>query len=243
MAEITSENVSIVIPAYAEELRIERTVTELCELARTFPRLQEILIIAEPSGDATAGVARAAAGDSSLVTVCENAGHRGKGFAVREGMMKATGEIIFFMDADLSVPLHYVVSFVNHLDLHPEVNVAIGCRRHPQSVIHVRQHFLREQAGRGFNRVARLLGLTRRKDTQCGFKAFRRDAARSIFSRTRVDEFAFDVEALLIAKKLHLRVEELPVEWINDRDTKFRSFRDGWRSFRDLLRLRIRRDF
>ena len=243
MTENPNGSVSIVIPAYAEERRIKRAVLELSALAKSFPRLKEILLIVEPSGDATAAVARQAAGDSPIVRVQETAEHRGKGFAIREGMMRATGDIVFFMDADLSVPLRHVASFVAHLEAHPETAIAIGCRRHPQSIIRVRQHFLREQAGRMFNRVVRLLWLSRSKDTQCGFKAFRRSAAREIFSRVRLEGFAFDVEALLIAHHLRRRVEELPVEWINDRDTKFRSFRDGWRSFRDLLRLRFRRDF
>ena len=153
-------------------------------------------------------------------------------------MLRAAGDIIFFMDADLSVPLRYVAPFVAHLDAHPDVDVAIGSRRHPGSEVTVRQNLLREKAGRWFNRVVRGLGLSESKDTQCGFKAFRRAAAREIFSRAQIDGFAFDTEALFIARCLGLRVDELPVEWINDRDTKFRPCRDGWCSFRDLLRVR-----
>jgi len=136
------------------------------------------------------------------------------------------------------VPLRYVSPFVAHLDAHPETAAAIGNRRHPSSVISKRQPFLRERAGRGFNHVVRALGLSASKDTQCGFKAFRRQAAREIFTRARIDGFAFDAEALLIAERLGLRVDELPVEWINDEHTKFHPWRDGWRSARDLWRVR-----
>jgi dolichyl-phosphate beta-glucosyltransferase len=172
------------------------------------------------------------------VQVRENPAHRGKGFAIRTGMLAASGEIIFFMDVDLSVPLRHVADFVAHLDAHPETAAAIGCRRHPDSVVSRRQHFLRERAGRAFNRVVRALGLSPSKDTQCGFKVFRRDAAREIFARARIDGFAFDTEILLLAQKSGFCVDELPVEWINDRETKFRPLRDGWRSFCDLLRVR-----
>lgn len=240
MAESDPGSVSIVIPAYAEEHRIGRAVAEVCALARGFPRLREVLVMVEPSGDRTAAVAREAADGDPLVVVHEGAAHRGKGFAVREGMVQAGGDIIFFMDADLSVPLSHVKPFVAHLDAHPATGVVIGCRRHAESRITRRQHPLREQAGRMFNHAVRVLGLSPSKDTQCGFKAFRRPAAREIFSRARIDGFAFDAEALHLAGCLGVRVDELPVEWINDDETKFRAWQDGWRSFFDLLWMRFR---
>jgi dolichyl-phosphate beta-glucosyltransferase len=183
-------------------------------------------------------LARQAAEGDSVVQVRENPVHRGKGFAVRTGMLAASGDIIFFMDADLSVPLRYVAPFIAHLEAHPQTAAVIGSRRHPESVVSKRQHFLRERAGRAFNHVVRALGLSPSKDTQCGFKAFRRAAAREIFSRAKIDGFAFDTEVLLLARKLGLRVDELPVEWINDEETKFRPLRDGWRSAWDLWRVR-----
>ena len=238
MTEKPSGDVSIVVPAYAEEARIGAAVRGLCAYAREFPRLREVLVVVEPSGDRTGEAARQAAGGDPLVRVVENAEHRGKGFAVRQGMLAAAGEIVFFMDADLSVPLRHVAPFVAHLDAHPETAAAIGNRRHPGSLIGKRQHFLRERAGRGFNHLVRALGLSASRDTQCGFKAFRRPAAREIFSRAQIDGFAFDAEVLLIAQRFGLRVDELPVEWVNDQETKFRPVRDGWRSFCDLLRVR-----
>lgn len=241
MTETPCGDVSIVVPAYAEERRIGATVRALLALAKEFPRLVEVIVVVEPGTDRTADVAREAAVGSALVTVYERSGRRGKGAAVREGMLMARGEIVFFMDADLSVPLRHVPLFVSHLDAHSETDVVMGDRRHPQSVICVRQNFFRERAGRIFNCVVRLLRLSRSKDTQCGFKAFRREAAREIFSRTRLDGFSFDVEALFIARHLGLRTDELPVEWINGSDTKFQVCSDGWRSFGDLLRVRCAR--
>jgi dolichyl-phosphate beta-glucosyltransferase len=238
MTETARGKVSIVVPAYAEERRIGPAVVALKAFAAEFPRLTEVLVVVEPSGDRTADVARDAAGAGRLFTIIENDVHRGKGHAVRTGMMRAAGDIIIFMDADLSVPLEYVRAFVAHLDAHIETDIAIGNRRHPSSNIARRQHPLRENAGCLFNRVARGLGLTASDDTQCGFKAFRRKAAREVFRRARLDGFSFDVEVLLIARILGFRVDELPVEWLNDEDTKFRPFRDGWRSLFELLRLR-----
>lgn len=238
MTEKLPADVSIVVPAFAEERRIGRCVKELRRLAADLDRLREVIVVVEPSGDCTAEVARAAAGGDPLVKMRENAVHRGKGFAVRTGMLEATGEIIFFMDADLSVPLHYVAPFVAHLDANPQTAAVIGSRRHPQSIVSKRQNFLRERAGRAFNHFVRALGLSPSKDTQCGFKVFRRSAAREIFRRAQIDGFAFDTEVLLLARKLGLRVDELPVEWINDEETKFRPLSDGWCSFRDLLRVR-----
>lgn len=238
MTETPPGDVSIVVPAYREERRIGTAVRELSALAAGFPRVGEVLIVVEPGGDRTAEIAREAAQSSPVIAVIESDVHLGKGHSVRRGMLQASGELIFFMDADLSVPLSYVAPFVAHMDANPLVDIAIGSRRHRGSIVRVRQNFFREQSGRWFNRAVRLMGLGSSKDTQCGFKAFRRTAARNIFSRAQIDGFAFDVEALCLARGLGLRIDELPVEWINDRDTKFRPLRDGWRSFSDLLRVR-----
>ena len=116
MPEIARRNVSIVVPAYAEEQRIGRTVAGLRRLAAGFPRLGEVLLVVEPSGDRTVEAARAAAGGDPLITIVETPDHRGKGFSVRTGMLRAAGEIVFFMDADLSVPLGHVAPFVAYLD-------------------------------------------------------------------------------------------------------------------------------
>jgi len=238
MAESDAPGVSIVVPAFREERRIGPTVHALGRLGSAYPRLREVLVVVEPGGDRTAEVTREAAAGHPLFRVVENPVHRGKGHAVRTGMMQARGDIVFFMDADLSVPLSYVGPFLDHLDGHAEIAAAIGNRRHPGSVITKRQHPLREKAGRVFNFFVRSLGLSAGGDTQCGFKAFRRTAARDIFGRAQIDGFAFDTEILLLASKLGYRVDELPVEWINDEETKFRPVRDGWRSFADLLRVR-----
>ena len=240
MTQSDRGDVSIVIPAFAEEARIGRAVQAVRAWGNEFPRWRELIVVVEPSGDATADEARRAAEGEPRVRVMENASHRGKGYAVRQGMMVAEGEIIFFMDADLSVPLCGVAPFVEHLDAHQGTAVVIGNRRHPLSRVTKRQSVWREKAGRGFNRVLRLFGLGEILDTQCGFKAFRRAAARDIFGRATVDGFAFDAEVLVLARQRGLRVDDLPVEWINDPETKFRPLVDGWQSFADLGKIRRR---
>jgi len=237
--------VSIIVPAWREEKRIGNAIDGLRQFADQYALLDDILIVVEPGGDQTAELARQKAGGDRRFRVVENSVHRGKGHAVRRGMLEARGDIIFFMDADLSVPLVYVPPFVTHFEQRPDLAGVIGNRRHPGSIITKRQHPLREKAGRVFNQVVRLLGLHVSRDTQCGFKAFRRAAAQQIFSQAQIDGFAFDTEILLLAQLHGMTIQELPVEWINDPQTKFRPVRDGFRSFYDLMRikrlLRLRR--
>jgi hypothetical protein len=153
-------------------------------------------------------------------------------------MRRARGEMVFYMDADLSVPLAEVTAFVRHLEAHPETGVVIGDRQHPRSRIVRRQSRLRERMGQTFNAILQRLALVRWRDTQCGFKAFRHAACREIFARQRLDGFAFDVEVLLLAEQLGYRVESLPVEWVNSTESKVRIVRDSARMLRDALRVR-----
>jgi len=232
--------VSIVIPARNEAARLPATIREI---RRAFPQEEwEFLIVVEPGTDDTAGASREAARGDERFRIHINPSAHGKGHAVKTGMLLARGDLIFFMDADLSVPLRFVGGFL------PEVgraDVLIGSRRHRDSVIAVRQPLARELAGRLFNRVLRYAGATRFADTQCGFKAFRREAAREIFSRVRQQGFGFDVEAVVLAEALGFRVLELPVEWADAPGSKVRPLRDGVRALVEavLAARRIRREY
>lgn len=209
------------IPAREEALRLPPSVRALRE---AFPREKwEFLIVVEPGNDDTAGAARAAAEGDARFRIVENPVARGKGYAVRTGMLAASGGLVFFMDADLSVSLDHVPRFLTAAAEDP-AEVFIASRRHPQSRIPVRQPFLREASGRFFNLALRWTGVTRLTDTQCGFKAFRRDAARDIFSRVRQDGFGFDVEALVWADVLGYRVRELPIVWADAKGSKVRPW-------------------
>ncbi|TSA37597.1 MAG: glycosyltransferase family 2 protein [Verrucomicrobiaceae bacterium] len=233
--------VSIVIPALNEAARLPASIREI---RRVFPdQPWEFLIVIELGTDDTEAVSReAAAGDGRFKFVI-NPTARGKGYAVKTGMLLAQGEVVFFMDADLSVPLRFIPSFLQEAGC-GGVDVLIGSRQHGSSVIAIRQSLSREIAGRLFNLALRLAGVTRFADTQCGFKAFRREAAWEIFSRVRQNGFGFDVEALAIAEALGFRVVELPVEWSDAPGSKLRPLRDGVSALCDavLAASRIRRN-
>jgi dolichyl-phosphate beta-glucosyltransferase len=230
--------VSIVVPAREEALRLPGSIRAMREEFPDEP--WEFLIVVEKSSDGTAQLAREAAGGDARFTIVENPVARGKGHAVKTGMMQARGGWIFFMDADLSVPLRFIRNFMIFFG---DTDVLLGSRRHRDSVIPVPQSFPRVAAGRLFNLSLRIFGVTRYKDTQCGFKAFKRDAARAVFSRLKQDGFGFDVEALLIAEKLGLRIRELPVEWSDVKGTSV-SPKNGLAALRDavLAARRVRRE-
>ena len=234
-------DLSIVIPAFRE---VRRLPPNLPRVARYCDALgltggYEVLVVVERGDDGTLETAREAAAPYPRVQVSDNGPQRGKGYAVRSGMLRATGGIVFFMDADLSTPLAEIGHFLDQFAAHPEVDVFIGNRRHAHSRIGRAQGLVRRHLGALFSRLVRgrvLPGTW--TDTQCGFKAFRARAAHEIFSRQSIDGFSFDVEVLALAVSLGLRVEDLPVEWHDADATRVRLWRDGWAMLRDLRRVR-----
>ena len=215
-------------------------LTALVEFFRGFTRTYEVLIVVEQSTDGTLEIAAKQVAQQAHFQVIDNGPKRGKGHAVRSGMQRARGEIVFYMDADLSVPLAEVPGFLQHFEQAPKTDVLIGNRQHAMSRITRRQSALREGMGKIFNRVLQTLALVDWRDTQCGFKAFRQAACREIFARQTVDGFAFDVEVLLLADRLGFRVEDLPVEWINSPESKVEIVADSLRMLRDAWRIRRR---
>ncbi len=196
----------------------------------------------EQSSDGTLEIARELAAQQAdsarRPEVIDNAVQRGKGHAVRSGMLRAQGDHVFYMDADLSVPLEAVDAFLRHFEEHPEVDVLIGNRQHPDARITRAQTWLRRSMGQTFNRILGVLALAETRDTQCGFKAFRQRAVRGIFERQQIDGFAFDVEVLLLAEKLGFKIGDLPVEWINSPESKVHILRDSLQMLRDAIRIR-----
>jgi glycosyltransferase involved in cell wall biosynthesis len=229
---------SLVIPAYHEARRLPRTLEELAKFGGGLGFPFEVLVVVERGRDETLEIAVAFAARQADFQVIDNPVQRGKGHAVRTGMLRARGEIIFYMDADLSVPLREVTAFLDHFRAHPEIDVLIGNRQHAGSRITRAQSWLRRTMGQTFNRILQAVTLAPARDTQCGFKAFRRAAARAIFSRQQLDGFAFDVEVLLLADRLGYRVADFPVEWINSPESKVRIVRDSLQMLRDALRVR-----
>ncbi|MCX7869615.1 MAG: glycosyltransferase, partial [Terrimicrobiaceae bacterium] len=202
---------SLVVPCRNEEARLPGTLEALTRHLAAGDPSWEILLVVEPSRDATPHLAAAAARRDPRIRALLNPEARGKGWAVRTGMLAALGDCVFFMDADLSVPPRFIGPFLEAIT--SGADVAIGSRRHPRSVIPTPQPPARVLAGRLFNLALRAAGATRFLDTQCGFKAFRREAARAVFSRVEAPGFGFDVEALAWAQALGLRVIEIPVNY------------------------------
>ncbi len=246
---------SIVIPAYNEAGRLPRNLPAIaacCDAldlpARAGLPLEwtagadsyEVLVMVERSTDGTLEKARAAAAPFPRIEVVDNGPQRGKGHAVRAGMLRAAGGIVLFMDADLSTPLDEIGKFLDHFAAHPGDDVLIGNRRHAGSYVGREQGSVRRNLGRLFNSLVLRAGLLPGglADTQCGFKAFRHTAAQEIFSRQKMDGFSFDVEVLALAAGLGLHVVDLPVAWYDEAATRVRLWRDGLTMLRDLQRVR-----
>jgi dolichyl-phosphate beta-glucosyltransferase len=200
----------------------------------------EVLIVVEHSTDGTLELAREATAEQANFHVVDNRFQRGKGYAVRSGIRQARGAVVFYMDADLSVPLEEIDRFLAHFEAHPEDDVLLGSRQHAASRIERRQSLLRQTMGKTFNRILRSLSLLPFRDTQCGFKAFRAKAAREIFTLQTIDGFAFDVEVLLLAQSLGCRISELPVRWLNSPESKVHIVRDSLRMLLDAITVRRR---
>jgi len=228
---------SIVIPAYNEERRLPSTLDAVFAWLEGSPYHDaEVLVVDDGSTDATAAFVERRMTQEPRLRLLRNPGNRGKGYAVRHGMLQAHGDWILFSDADLSAPIE---EFPRLLSAAQERNaaVAIGSRALDRSLIGVHQSRWREWSGILFNRVVRLTTGLPFSDTQCGFKLFHREGARRIFSLQRLDGFSFDVEDLFIAKSLGIATVEVPVRWNNVEGTKV-GMAQGIASFLDLLRIR-----
>jgi dolichyl-phosphate beta-glucosyltransferase len=230
------ETLSIVIPAYNEEQRLPATLDRITAYSEhSTLAVAEILVVDDGSRDRTAALAQARQG---IIRLVSNPGNRGKGYAVRNGMLAAKGDWILSSDADLSAPIGELEKLIAAARKEDAV-VAIGSRALNRKLVKVHQPMMRELSGRAFNLVMRMVTGLPFRDTQCGFKLFRKDAAREIFSRQVEEGFSFDVEDLMIARKLGLRSIEVPVEWSNVEGTKV-SLTQGMKSFADLVRIRSR---
>jgi dolichyl-phosphate beta-glucosyltransferase len=227
---LTDPDLSVVIPAYNEAERLPRSLARIVEFLRGWGGSYEVVVVDDGSTDGTA--ARIA--ESALVV--RHDANRGKGHAVRTGMLRARGRRRLMTDADLSTPIEELPRLMARLD--EGFGVVIASRAMEASRIEVRQPWYREGMGRLFNVFVRLIALPGLKDTQCGFKLFTAEAAADAFGPARLDGFSFDVETLFIAKKRGHRIAEVPVVWRNDAATRVGLWR-GFVAFTDLLRIRV----
>jgi dolichyl-phosphate beta-glucosyltransferase len=227
---------SIVVPAYNEQERIAPSLESLlAHIARRHWNA-EILVVNDGSTDHTGEIVSRIARQNPAVRLLANPGNRGKGYSVRHGLRQASGELVLFTDADLSTPIYEADKLFAALE--NGADIAIGSRWMESRLQTQRQPFHRQFVGRVFNLVLALTLRLNYRDTQCGFKAFRRRAAQALSSLQLVERWGFDAELLFLARKLGLKVREVPVEWAHDHRSKIRVFRDGFRMVADLLVVR-----
>lgn len=227
---------SLIIPAYNESARISATLEKVLAYVRRQGWTAEVLVVNDGSRDDTAELVRRFAVSHPSVRLIENPGNRGKGYSVRNGVLHASGDVVLFSDADLSSPIEEAPKLLAALN--DGADVAIGSRWLETKLQTERQPVLRQIAGRMYNLLLRMvLGLNYR-DTQCGFKAFTRQAAQAVFPLQRIERWGFDPEVLFLARKKGLKTAEIPVAWAHDDRSKINPIVDGIKMFGEMMKVR-----
>ena len=229
---------SVIIPCFNEAARIGATAGATIDYLNTNSPQSELIIVNDGSTDTTSTIAQNALANAPIETrLLENFPNRGKGAAVRTGLLAAKQPIGLFFDADLSTPLSEIPKVIGPI-ANGDVDLAFGSRALDRTLIGQHQPWRREQAGRIFNLLVRLATGLPFWDTQCGFKAFRLDVCRPILESARIQGFAFDVELLFLAHRAGLRLREIPVRWNHAEGSKIRVIHDSLRMLREVIALR-----
>ena len=236
MVETQQAYLSVIIPAFNEERRIGKSLDHILTFLRSQPYPSEVIIVDDGSQDRTVEIVNQYNSDPA-VRIDRQPRNLGKGEAIKRGMLLGTGSYLFFSDADLSVPIETLPTFLSSLEKGSDV--AVGSRRRAGAVIEVRQPLYRELMGKVFTQLSNWILSLQVSDFTCGFKGFRREAARELFSRQRLRDWSFDAEILYLAKLQGYHVGEIPVVWRDDRATKVRLGRDVISSFLGLLQIRL----
>jgi glycosyltransferase involved in cell wall biosynthesis len=231
----SAPELSIIVPAFNEELRLPATLEKIARYIEREQKNIEVIVVDDGSADRTAGVAESFRGKIAQLRVLANGANRGKGFSVRHGSLEARGEITLFTDADLSAPIEEANKLLAAVKDH---DVAIGSRAMDRNLIEVHESVFREFAGIIFNRIVRIILRLPFVDTQCGFKAFRRERCRVIFEQQTIERFGFDPELLYLARHHGLSIVEVPVRWAHSPATKVSMMRDSVQMFLDVLIIR-----
>jgi len=233
---VTAPLLSIIIPAYNEEKRLPSTLETIREFLAQQPYQAEVLVVENGSADRTLQIAQEFAGRHAAFKAL-HLEERGKGRAVRAGMLAAGGQYRFFADADLSMPSSEVNRFLPPQI--PDPAVVIGSREAPGAVRYDEPE-MRHISGRVFNSLVRWMALPGLQDTQCGFKLFRADVAEDVFRRQTIFGWTFDVEVLFIARLHGHEIIELGVPWHYNADSKVRMLNDAWHMAKDLISIRLK---
>ena len=231
----TVPDLSIIIPSYNEDSRLPATLERIAAYLLTYGREAEVLVVDDGSKDGTAAVAESFRSKIPRLRVVSNGVNRGKGYSVRHGMQEARGRITLFTDADLSAPIEEAGKLLGALETN---DVAIGSRAMDRSLISVHESPFREFAGIIFNKIVRSILWLPFVDTQCGFKAFRRERCGILFEQQTIEGFGFDPELLFLARRHGLRAVEIPVRWGHSPATKVSMLHDSIQMFIDVFAIR-----
>jgi dolichyl-phosphate beta-glucosyltransferase len=227
---------SIVIPAYNEAGRIPATLQAVVDCVRQKGWSAEIIVVDDGSSDSTAEVVRGFSARAPEVRLLQNPGNRGKGYSVRAGLLQALGEVVMFTDADLSAPMAEAQGLFDAIA--NGADIAIGSRWLERNRQTIRQPFYRQFFGRCFNGVTRFVMGLPFADTQCGFKAFTRNAAQTVFQLQTIERWGFDPEILFIAIKRGYRIQEVPVSWAHDERSRISYLKDGIKMLEEIAIVR-----
>jgi glycosyltransferase involved in cell wall biosynthesis len=225
---------SLIFPAHNEEERLPQTLEAVDAFLKQQPYTAEVIVVENGSTDRTLELAKRFETRMPVLKVLHEDG-RGKGLAVKRGMLEARGQYRFFLDVDLSMPIEQVNRFVP--PALPDVDIAIASRE-GYGAARYNEPAYRHWIGRGFNALVRLMALPRLQDSQCGFKCFRGDIADILFPMQTITGWTFDVEILYIAYLKGYRVTEIPIPWYHNPHSKVRVWRDSIQMARDLLAIR-----
>jgi glycosyltransferase involved in cell wall biosynthesis len=235
--DMAHPQLSIVIPAYNESARIEQTLERVlgCVAEREWDA--EVLVVDDGSKDDTAAIVQRWMETHPRLHLVKNPGNRGKGYSVRNGLLQAAGDVVMFTDADLSSPMEEAERLLAALA--DGADVAIGSRWMDRTRQTIHQPLYRQFFGRCFNWVTRTVMGLPFKDTQCGFKAFKREAAQVIFRLQTIERWGFDPEILFIARKLKYVVREVPVTWGHDERSRMSYLKDGMKMLEEMAVIRM----
>ena len=225
---------SIILPVYNEEIRLPKTLAEIDGFVRGQSFSVEVVVVENGSSDRTLAIAQEHATRLPYLVVIHEQ-RRGKGLAVRTGMLAAQGQYRIFCDVDFSMPVSEITRFIP--PQLPDSQVAIASREAPGAV-RFGEPYYRHLSGRVFNTLVRLLALPGLQDSQCGFKCFRGDIAEEIFPLQTNTGWTFDVEVLFIARRRGHKIVEVPIPWYYNPESKIRMLRDSWRMVMELVTIR-----
>ena len=237
-SELPHPFLSIVIPAYNESRRLGPALRQIRDYAERKGLDAELIVVDDGSSDATIGVAEDFDAGPLGVQLLRNRINRGKGYSVRRGMRRARGRVLLMTDADQSTPIWEIEKVLPFLD--EGFDVVIGSRDMDESDISEHQPWYRHILGLALRGLRRRVMLGDIRDTQCGFKAFTREAGKRIFAELRDEGFAFDCEVLLLARKMGYRIKEVGVAWCNDPDSRVHPIRDPFKMIASLVKIRWR---